>query len=373
MKFLALLLLLLGCQKPQKVAPDLSWEIQENKYAQHFSIAKSADLWRLQALSPWKNSLDTFTYYLSHSAKSLNSFPPEQQVVIPLKKTAAMSTNYIPWYQALKIENTLYGVETIKLISSSFAIERFEQGQLIELGSVANIQGEQLIQHKLDAMFLYGISNHIKQELTQIKKSQTPLFLLGTHQETHPLGQLEWIKFFSHFFSKSDLADSIFNDIEIKYNQQKNTLVNNNRPQPNILLGAPWKGDWYVAGGKSYMAQYIKDAGGHYVYESLKINSNKPYSFEEVYFKNKEANFWLHPSSHHSLSSLKLQDNRFVNFSAFQQQNVWNNNKKTNLSGGNDWFESAASNPHLVLKELQALFYPTQFPDHKFVWYQQLK
>ena len=373
MKFLALLLLLLGCQKSQEVAPNLSWEIQENKYAQHFSIAKSGEVWRLQTLSPWKNSLDTFSYYLSHSEANLKAFPPEQRVVIPLTKTAALSTNYIPWYQALQIENTLYGVENIKLINSAFVHEKFKQRKLVELGSVSNIQGEQLIQHKLDAMFLYGISNHIKQELKQIQKSQTPLFLLGTHQETHPLGQLEWIKFFSHFFGKSHLADSIFNDIASKYKQQKITLPNHNLTRPHILLGAPWKGDWYVAGARSYMAQYIKDAGGHYVYESLKINSNKPYSFEEVYYKNKDADFWLHPSSHQSLASLKSQDNRFVNFTAFQRQKVWNNNKKTNSTGGNDWFESAASNPHLVLKELQALFYPELFPDHKFTWYHQLQ
>lgn len=52
---------------------------------------------------------------------------------------------------------------------------------------------------------------------------------------------------------------------------------------------------------------------------------------------------------------------------------MFNNNKRLNENGGNDYWESGVTNPHLVLADLIRIFHPDLLPDHELYFYQKLE
>ena len=74
-----------------------------------------------------------------------------------------------------------------------------------------------------------------------------------------------------------------------------------------------------------------------------------------------------------SLAELEAADARYADFAPFQNGTIWNNNKKQNANGGNDYYESAVAHPDAVLADLIAIFHPDLLPDHETVYFQQLQ
>jgi iron complex transport system substrate-binding protein len=52
---------------------------------------------------------------------------------------------------------------------------------------------------------------------------------------------------------------------------------------------------------------------------------------------------------------------------------VFNNDARSSLAGGNDYWESGTVRPDLVLADLIEVFHPDLLTDHSFVYYRQLK
>ncbi|MCB0089942.1 MAG: iron ABC transporter substrate-binding protein, partial [Caldilineaceae bacterium] len=74
-----------------------------------------------------------------------------------------------------------------------------------------------------------------------------------------------------------------------------------------------------------------------------------------------------------SRAELEAADARYADFAAFQNDALWNNNKKQNANGGNDYYESAVAQPEVVLADLISIFHPELLPDHETVYYHQLQ
>ena len=73
-----------------------------------------------------------------------------------------------------------------------------------------------------------------------------------------------------------------------------------------------------------------------------------------------------------SMQQVVAEDNRYADFKAVKNRQVFNNNARVNEAGGNDYWEGGISNPDLVLSDLIKIFHPELLPDHKFVYYRQL-
>ena len=86
-----------------------------------------------------------------------------------------------------------------------------------------------------------------------------------------------------------------------------------------------------------------------------------------------EADFWINPGTWNSLANGTAEDQRFAEFFAFESGNVFNNNARVSAGGGVDYFESGATNPHLVLADLLSIFHPDLLPDHELYYYQKLE
>jgi iron complex transport system substrate-binding protein len=192
--------------------------------------------------------------------------------------------------------------------------------------------------------------------------------------EDDPLGRAEWIKFFALFYGESAKADAQFADIEKAYAQIKSRVPKAaSGKKPSVLVNAPFQGSWNVSGGQSYMARFIADSGGHYLWSDDPGSGGLTLSVEAVYAKALDADVWLNPGTAENLAALKAMDPRFADLKAYKSGEVWNNTLRTLPSGANDYFESAVFKPQLVLQDLAAIINPRTFPGQAGYYYKRVK
>jgi len=128
-----------------------------------------------------------------------------------------------------------------------------------------------------------------------------------------------------------------------------------------------------MAGGNSFAARLIKDAGGSYLWRDNPSTQAIPLDLESVYSKAVGAHIWINPGAASSLEELEHFDERLGALPVLQTGNVYGNNRRLTHGGGNDYWESGSVRPDLVLADLIALFHPDLMTDHQFIYYRKLK
>jgi len=140
-----------------------------------------------------------------------------------------------------------------------------------------------------------------------------------------------------------------------------------------VVTGIPFSGRWYIAGGKSFIATFLHDAGANYLWQQTSFSGARPMDIELVYERALNADFWLNTGAWSSLAQAKRADPRFLEFSALKTGQLYNNNRRINIEGGNDYWESGIMAPDIVLADLIYIFHPRLLPNHKPFYYTHLK
>ena len=209
----------------------------------------------------------------------------------------------------------------------------------------------------------FGINGNNKAYET-LKRSQIPVVYNGDWTEETPLGKAEWLKFFAPFFQKEKEADSIFQSIEKTYNEAK-LLAGNIKKKPRVLTGGLYKDVWYVAGGNSWMAQFLEDANTNYLWKETEDTGSISLSFETVLSKAQDAEFWLNPSLHTTYEELIEANMHYQQFKAFKNKKIFTNASNKGATGGLLFYELASNRPDIVLRDLIHIFHPPLLPKHE--------
>ena len=167
-------------------------------------------------------------------------------------------------------------------------------------------------------------------------------------------------------------ANEYFQKVVNEYNSLLK-LTENIENKPVVLFGLPYKDTWYVPGGNSYLAKMVNDAGGEYLWKENELRESIPFDIESIFSQASNAEVWLNTGSVHNKEEILKLDKRFVDFIPFNESLIYNNNRKINKYGGNDYWESGLTNPHVVLKDLIRIFHPELLPQHKLVYYKDIQ
>jgi len=140
-----------------------------------------------------------------------------------------------------------------------------------------------------------------------------------------------------------------------------------------VLLGLPFRDTWYISPGNSYISRLIEDAGGKYIWESTESTVSMPYGLENVYLKSLDAYFWLNIGNVLTKEEIVSVEPRLGSVPPYIAGKLFNNNKRLNSSGGNDYWESGTLKPHIILKDIASILHPDLFPDHELVYYRKIE
>ncbi len=341
------------------------------QYAKGFSLYKKEDFTLLSIKNPFSEEDNAEHFVLAKTKLVLpDSLKTYTKITIPIERVVLTSTTHIPMLEALEETDKLVGFPNTEYISSTLTRKRIENGHITDLGKEEHINLELLINLAPDALIAFAMKNG-NAVISNVKKSGIQVLLNNDWLEETPLGRAEWIKFFGALFDKSKMADSIFSQIETDYLKAKR-IAKNAKTKPTILAGVMFKDTWNLPAGDSFVAQFLKDANTNYLWNNTSGTGSLQFSFETVYDKGHNADFWLAPGHYNSQSQLLEANDQYQNFKAFTNNKVYSFTLKKGPTGGTVYYEYAPLNPHIVLQDIIKITHPELLTDYQPQFLQKL-
>lgn len=301
--------------------------------------------------------------------------PKVQLVKTPVKKLIPLSTTFLPPLELLDVEHVLSGIDNLDLMYSEKLRKIVVDQNIPQVGNGPSLDVEKVVHLKpvvVMANFTQGEWNVVP----KLKNASIPVILNGDYLETSPLGRAEWIKFIGLLCGRAAEAEKQFNALAEDYTDLKEKVasaLSRDAVPPKVVMNRPMNGQWVVPGGKGYMARFIKDAGGEYLWAQDSHSRSLVLDVEEGFLKALRADFWLHQYGRDSLEDLARGDRRLRKLKAFQEGNVVNNDARMNEAGSNDFYESGPYRPDIILADLISLFHPSLLPSHSLYYYRYLQ
>ena len=283
------------------------------RYATGFRVSEETGYKKVTVMNPWQYSRNvSYSYVLSpREAPPPDSLDHLPWIATPVERVVALSTTHVAMIDQLGRAGSLVGLSGSDFIYAPGVRERIDSGQTKDVGYGQALDYESIVGLDPDVLFIYGVEGNVVATLEKLTELGVPVVFCGEYLESHPLGKAEWIKFFSLFFDQEEEADAFFRHIDSSYNHLAK-LASVAEGKPKVLTGLPWKDTWHMA-------------------------------------------------------------ERFMDLRVVRQGQVFNNNRRTNAAGGNDYWESGTVRPDLVLADLIRVFHPDILADHGLVYYRQLK
>lgn len=342
-------------------------------YAQNLSVEYHNHYKVVTIATPWPGAAEPIRYALVQcGTPAPQGFQPEEIIEIPVRTIVTLSTTYLPFLDELGVLDRLVGVDDTTYVSNPKVLKMAEEGKLATLGYGAGINVEKALELQPDLIMAYGSGAPDYDAHPVLLKAGLKVAINAEWMDTSPLGRAEWGKYIALFFNKEAAAEALFAETQRKYTELSR-LTADLPEKPSIFANTPYQGTWYMPGGRSYVATLFKDAGANYLWADDTSTGSLSLSFEAVFERAKDADFWLNIGFFSTLEDLKAADPRFAEFAAFQKGNVWNNDAKVTPQGGNDYYETAVAHPELVLADLIKIFHPDLLPEHTLIYYRLVK
>ena len=282
-------------------------------------------------------------------------FQPYQRVCVrePMRRLGTMSTVQVGFLYALDALDCLAAVCNPELIYTPV------KGDEIDLGDSMKPSAERVLQADLDALLAVNYGQYDNMEAARIEKLGVFTIYINEWQEHSPLARAEWIRVLGALSGRLPQADSIFAEVETRYDELKNlkSPISNlksqitNHQSPKILSGNNFRGTWYVPSGKNYLAYLFKDAGADYPFYDNERETSIPLTIEETLRYFHDADVWVGAGGN-SLAELAELDEKHTWFKAYQDGRVYNWRKQVKDGGPNNFWERGVVHPEEMLEDV---------------------
>lgn len=362
-----------GCVTTFDASVDYFPEKSEIEYSEGYNIEYFNNYKVITVTTPWVGAETPFTYALVQCGTPAPETATFDAVIeVPITSVISMSTTYLPALVELDVLDTLVALDEFDYAYSPEVRELIDAGDIVEVGGSSMVNVEQVLDLDPDVVLTYGIGSSDYDAHPVLTAAGIPVALIGDFNDTTPLGRAEWVKFIAAFYNLEGDANAFFDEVVTNYNDLA-ALTADVETRPSVMVNAMFGDTWYASGGRSYAAQLIEDAGGAYVWDNDTSTGGLALSFESVLDTAQNADVWLNPNFWFTLADGLAEDERYAEFAAFENGQVYNNIARVTPLGGNDAGELGAARPDLVLADLVAILHPELLPDHELYFYQQLQ
>ncbi|GHV38601.1 iron ABC transporter substrate-binding protein [Bacteroidia bacterium] len=363
------ILILVGCNsKPANQDGKSVKDSYEIHYAKGFQVKKFAGYTEVSVVNPWDTTKLLQKYILVKKDRELPAGLPKGTVVrVPLSNVAAYNAIHCSTLKELASVAIVKGVCEPQYIKTEEVTEGVKAGSITDLGMASNPDVEKIIMLSPDAILTSPISG---QAYGSVTNTNIPIIETPDYTEPHPLGRAEWIRFYSLFIDKEQLADSLFNITVTNYNNIKK-LASEASKRPAVFTDMRYMGSWNMPGGKSYMANMLADGGGDYLWADDNTATFLPLSFEAVLDRAGEADVWLiryFASDDITYNSLEKEYKPYSYFRAFKEKNIYGCNTSYST-----YYDDLPIHPDYILQDFAKVFHPDLFPDYQLKYYKALE
>lgn len=362
-----------GCVQQFDSSADYFPEKAKLTQATGFSVEYFKNYKLVTVLTPYRDAQEKFQYVLVQCGTPAPTGHDNAQIIeVPIKSIVSMSSRYLPLLKALDLYDSLVGIDSAEGVYDPEITQMAKDGKLTEVGTGAEVNIEQAISLNPDLIMTYAGRQAQSNAHPKLLEAGLKVAINAEYMEVTPLGRAEWLKFVAVFFNQEAAATRHFDAMAAKYTEiTKIAAVTSQKP--TVLWGVPGKDTWFMPGGKSFVATLLRDAGANYLWADDISSGNMPLSFESVFDRAANADFWLAADGYPSMSEMIAADGRLNDFAAVKNKSVWANDARISETGGNDYWESGLANPDVVLADLIKIFHSELLPDHELVYWRLLK
>jgi iron complex transport system substrate-binding protein len=362
-----------GCVETYDENVDYFPEKVDANFTEGFSIEYYNNYKILTIDTPYPGAEEGSVYLLVQCGTPAPEGMEDAMVIeTPIDTFVSMSTSYLPFLAELGLVDKLVAVDSFGFVTTEAVRSKIDAGELVEIGAGAEVNIEAVLDLDPDLVMTYASGSSDYDAHPLLQDADVTVVLNAEYLDLSPLARTEWVKFLSAFFNAEGAANSWFDNIVVEYETLR-ALAAEVTEKPTVFANTPFDGTWFMPGGNSFIAAQLADAGANYPWQEDGSMSSLFLDFETVFDVASDADYWINVGFFGSLNDLEASDARFADFAAFQNKAVYNYDARTNEFGGNDYWEGAIANPHLVLADLIKIFHPELLPDHEFVYYRQLE
>ncbi len=208
------------------------------------------------------------------------------------------------------------------------AADAMNEGKIVYAGKYSKPDYELIVSGGCDLVIENTMIYHSPDVLEQLKIFNIPYIIDYSSYEEHPLGRVEWIKFYGALLGKDDEAKAIFDEEKALVDKIKESdetgksvaffyITSNNLVQ--------------VKKSSDYIPKMIDIAGGDYIFDNLDDDSSAKTTvnmqIEEFYKTAKDADIIIYNTSIdtnvNSLDDLYAKCDLLKDFKAVKEGNVW--------------------------------------------------
>ena len=337
------------------------------KYARLFDIYKKNGIKKVVIHSPFNDSTEAAVFYLIEKQQTGKYRHDPHILPFPLTRVGVLSATQLNAVLQLGLINQVAGISDSRLLSSREIKKRLRNGKLTEISQNGKLFVEKTLAVKPEAVFYspYKNGQHlpVKGGIVEV-----PFF---DFFEENPLGRAEWIKLTAAFMGNEKKADSLFSAIEKSYLHFAET-AKESTTKPTVFSGKYNNGQWFVPGGKSYLAHLFADAGANYIWKDNPSANSIALDFEVVLQKAQKADFWRILGGLNlegdPYENLLIENSLYQHFKAFKQERIIYCDPFETA-----YFEKSTLEPDMILKDFIKAFHPELLPGYEPVYYKLMK
>ncbi|MGQ0736615.1 MAG: ABC transporter substrate-binding protein, partial [Acidobacteriota bacterium] len=293
-----------------------------------------------------------------------------QVATVPIASLYSASMTHLPLLVDLRRLDVLTGVSKLKDLIGDEILARANSGQVREFATVTVIDAELVASRRPDLFMTGGVASA---PLAVIRSAGIPVVTNNEWLESTALGRAEWLKYMALFLNEERAAQRLYGDMKARY--RRLSAVATAVPEhmkPLVMTGRGTRGDFVIAGGRSYVAALIKDAGGRYVWADNTAQGSATTDLETQIRRAANADIWINGGGWQNLAAMVKDEPRYGEFKAYRTDQVWVYERRMTATGGNDYWSRAISHPDAVLGDLIKIFHPSLAPQHEFEWHMRV-
>jgi iron complex transport system substrate-binding protein len=293
-----------------------------------------------------------------------------QIIRVPITSLYSGSMTHLPLLVDLGRLDVLTGVSRLADLIGDEVLKRAATGQVREFAAASVIDPELVVANPPSLLMTGGA---FPASLATIRSAGVPVVANTEWLEPTALGRAEWIKYMALFLNEERHAQQLYTAMKGRYRALRAKATAMSRDTwPLVMTGRSTRGTFVIAGGKSYVAALIADAGGRYAWADNTAAGVANVELEAQIGRAANADVWINGGGWKSLATMREDEPRYAEFKAYRQGQVWVYERRVTPSGGNDYWTRSVSHPDLVLADLVKIFHPSLVPDHAFEWYMQV-
>ena len=361
----AFLLVLCSCGQRHVTPGRQALAADPVRFARNLRIEYYDDYVSVRIRDPWDTLRQRQHYVLIDREKPRPAQLPADGIVIPVpvEKAVIYTSVHTAIAEQLGALDQVCGVCEPQYITSPEVLSRIEAGRIADLGVSTSPNVEKIIDIGSEMIIASPFENS---GYGSAEKIGIPIVEAADYMENHPLGRTEWVLFYGLLLGRRQEAEELFAETVRHYEALK-ALAADVADRPTVLLERKYGASWAVPAGGSYIGVMHADAGADYVFRAYPGAKSVHLTFEEVYDRAGNVDFWFMKYDTRAPLTYKLLQEEYqpyANFRPWKERRIFTCNTITST-----YYDDITVHPDWVLEDLIAIYHPELLPDHRQRYY----